>query len=59
MQDILHQVRAMKRGERLARICLHSLAVVVQQVPDLESAEIRVPPLAFLQTSLDTKGSTS
>ena len=58
MQDILHQVRVMKRGERLARICLHSLAVVVRQVPGLEYGEIRLPPHTFLQTSLDTKDPT-
>jgi hypothetical protein len=59
MHDIIHLGMVMKRGGRLARICSHSLAVVVRQVRYLESAGIQLPPLTFLQTSLDTESPTS
>jgi hypothetical protein len=40
--------------QRLARKCSHSLAEVERQVPDSESAEIRLPPRAYFQTFVDT-----
>jgi hypothetical protein len=59
MPEFLHLMVVMKMGQWLARICSHSLAMVVRQVLDSESAEIQLHQLACLQNSVDIEMAAS